>query len=538
MPQTPDSTATEAQFREFADSLPVVVWSAPAQGPARADYVNRQFLEIVGDTNPSKWRDLVHPDDRVRVVAEWERCHALGVPFQCEFRMAHGGTTNYRWYVGRAVPSRDQSAQVVRWYGTNTDIHEWKMAVTLVQAKRHILELIATGAPLQATLDAIVDLIELHWPDGVASIMLAKNGRLHVGSGRGLAPGYAEAISGLPIAEGVGSCGTAAFRGAPVIVTDIENSPLWANYLDLVRPHGLRACWSVPITGSHGDMLGTVAVYYRSAREPDTKETAFATESGASLAAIAIERDRNERELREQATVLAAADRHKDQFLANLAHEFRNPLGAIQAAVQVLQSRVDGDVTAGRPLRILERQSTHLVRLIEDLRDLSQIARGELQLQRQTVDVAATILEAVDIIRSHASARRQQVDLMLPPGSLELEGDPARLLQVFVNVLNNAIKYTHEGGRVTVSAEATPRELVIQVRDNGIGIAPDMLDEIFDLYVRTENAMRHANTGIGIGLHLVRTLVELHGGSVTAASGGVGQGSQFEIRLPIAGAPA
>jgi signal transduction histidine kinase len=386
------SPPTTAQFREFADSLPDIVWSAPAHG-RRADFMNQRWFDLAGETHadPDRWRDMIHPDDRERVVAEWQRSVAAGVQFEADYRIAPAGTTKYRWYVGRAVPAYSESGELLRWYGTITDIHAWKQA------------------------------------------------------------------------------------------------------------------------------------------------EALATEASASLAATAIERDRAEREVRDQAAALAEADRNKDRFLARLAHEFRNPLGAMQAAIQVLQTRATADPTAVRPLAVPARQSAHLVQLVEDLRDLSLIARGELTLRRQEVDICTTIADAVDTVRPVMNSRGHRLEIGAPSGPIVVTGDPARLLQVFVNVLNNAARYTPRGGVVSVSVGHVSAEVSIQVSDNGIGIASDMLERIFDLYTRTENATAHSEAGIGIGLHLVRMLVRLHAGTVTATSAGIGQGSEFEIRLPLAG---
>jgi PAS domain S-box-containing protein len=229
---------------------------------------------------------------------------------------------------------------------------------------------------------------------------------------------------------------------------------------------------------------------------------------------------------------LREADRLKDEFLAMLAHELRNPLAPVRNALEIMR-QPNADAAMLRQARtIAERQVRHMARLLDDLLDVSRISRGRIELRKEAVDVASAIGRTAEAVRALFEDRRHELTVALPAGPLRVEADPARLEQVLTNLLNNAAKYTDPGGRVWVSAERDGTDAVLRVRDTGVGIAPEMLTRVFDLFVQAERRLDRSHGGIGIGLTLVKRLVELHGGSVEAHSPGPGQGSEFVIRLP------
>jgi PAS domain S-box-containing protein len=230
---------------------------------------------------------------------------------------------------------------------------------------------------------------------------------------------------------------------------------------------------------------------------------------------------------------LREADRRKDEFLAMLAHELRNPLSAIGSAVALLRAKgpADPDLVWGHD--VIDRQTAHLTRLIDDLLDVSRITRGKVQLRRQPLDLRDVIGRAVEGVRPFIDSKRHELTLALPDSPLPADADPARLEQVVGNLLANATKYTDEEGRITLSAGREGGEAVIRVRDSGVGIPADQLPHIFGLFAQVDTSLDRSQGGLGIGLTLVRSLVELHGGSVAAASDGPGQGSEFTVRLPL-----
>ena len=245
-----------------------------------------------------------------------------------------------------------------------------------------------------------------------------------------------------------------------------------------------------------------------------------------SLQSEVAERVRIERALKE-------ADRHKDEFLAMLAHELRNPLAPIYNAVQLMRRKPIADPQLVWSRDIIERQLAHLSRLVDDLLDVSRITRGKINLNKERTEIAALISRAVETTHPLINERGHELTIDVVDESLAVLGDPTRLTQALGNILSNAAKYTERGGRIVVSARRDGPEVDIRVVDNGEGIPGDLLPDIFNLFTQLDRTSGHAQGGLGIGLALVRRLVEMHGGSVTASSEGAGKGSEFRIRIPL-----
>ncbi len=227
------------------------------------------------------------------------------------------------------------------------------------------------------------------------------------------------------------------------------------------------------------------------------------------------------------------ADRRKDEFLATLAHELRNPLAPIRNSVSLL--RLSGAAQYSDHIwEMMDRQVDYMVRLIDDLMEVSRITRGRIELRKETLDVSGIIAAALETSRPSIESARHQLTVSLPPEPLIVEADPMRLAQVFSNLLNNAVRYTDPGGRISISAAREGASAVVSVADTGVGIAPEALNRVFDMFVQANARDSRAQSGLGIGLTLVRSLVEMHGGSVAAHSDGPGKGSEFVVRLPLA----
>lgn len=244
-------------------------------------------------------------------------------------------------------------------------------------------------------------------------------------------------------------------------------------------------------------------------------------------------RKRIEQTLIRQAEELREVDRRKDAFLATLAHELRNPLSAIRSAAQVLHLSLQNGQSAERALEILDRQIGNASRLLDDMSDVSRISRGKVQLRKEAVGVSAAMSHAAEVAGPLIAASGHELAVSLPRGLLRVEADPTRLEQVLVNLLNNAAKYTESGGRIWFTGAREGDEAVLRVRDTGVGIAAEMLPRIFDLFVQVGTSLERSQGGLGIGLTLVRSLVEMHGGRVEAFSEGPGKGSEFIVRLPV-----
>jgi PAS domain S-box-containing protein len=257
------------------------------------------------------------------------------------------------------------------------------------------------------------------------------------------------------------------------------------------------------------------------------------TQQGELAGAINCFYDITERKRIEEA--VRESDRRKDDFLAALGHELRNPLSAITTAATLLAQRIGTDAAVKRPLDVIARQTRHVSRLVDDLLDTARIGRGKLQLEKQLVDLRALVTEIVDTTCGHTDHRgRHNVSVDLGESPLFVEADPVRLAQVFTNLIDNASKFTPDGGRISVTATATERSVNIEVRDSGIGLPADQLQRIFDPFTQLPDPHDPSQAGLGLGLSLVRGLTELHGGTVHVASAGRGQGSCFTVRLPAA----
>jgi signal transduction histidine kinase len=235
--------------------------------------------------------------------------------------------------------------------------------------------------------------------------------------------------------------------------------------------------------------------------------------------------------------VLREADRNKDEFLATLAHELRNPLTPIRNGLQILRMTGGQGAAQERVLDTLDRQIQHIVRLVDDLLEISRISRGKLEIRKERVELVSIVETALETTRPLIEAAGHELTVSLPSDPIVLEADPVRLAQVLSNLLNNAAKYTEHGGRIWLNAEKLENEVLIRVRDTGIGIPGHVLPRIFDIFRQTDSSRSRQN-GLGIGLTVVKGLIEMHGGKVQAYSPGVGKGSEFTVRLPLAASPS
>lgn len=300
----------------------------------------------------------------------------------------------------------------------------------------------------------------------------------------------------------------------------IARQPPWSDLpvLLLTRPGADSAVVSKAV-----ETLGNVTLLERPVRV-----TAMASAVRSALRARA-------RQYQTRAHLLERedADRRKDEFLATLAHELRNPLAPIRNSVNVVRHSAAGQLV--HPVwEMMDRQIEHMVRLIDDLMEVSRITRGKIELRKDAIDLAGVIASAVETSRPLIESARHELMVTLPDQPLIVEADSVRLAQVFSNLLNNAVKYTDPGGRISLEAHEQDGQAVVTVRDTGIGISASELRKVFDMFVQANARDIRAKTGLGIGLTLARSLVELHGGRITARSGGPGRGSEFSVRLPLA----
>ena len=322
--------------------------------------------------------------------------------------------------------------------------------------------------------------------------------------------------------------GRIASSRQPHLTNDVPHDPdvsdqAWA------RREGLAAFVGYPLA-VEGRLLGVLGMF---ARRTMPGEVTADLEPLANMIALYLDRRRVEEELRRVAAELSEADRRKNEFLATLAHELRNPLAPIRNGLQLMGLAGDDPQIMKECRTLMERQVKHMVRLIDDLMDVSRITLGKLELRKERVELASVIHNAVETSRPLIEESRHE--LAVTPSSMPIyvDADMTRLAQVFSNLLNNAAKYTERGGEIALMVERNGNEAVVSVRDNGVGIPPEMLAQVFDPFTQVDRSLEGSQGGLGIGLTLVKRLIELHGGSIEARSGGHRTGSEFVVRLPI-----
>jgi len=525
---------SEQRFRQLADAMPQIVWTAGPDG--NIDYLNQRWTEFSGISETvgnEGWGPLLHADHADAAGKRWANSVATGAPFDMELRLLDRQRGTYRWHLIRTVAVRDESGKIARWFGTSTDIHEQKRAEERARYLAEASAALAGVVDYESTLQKVANLAVPYFADWSAVDVADGGGlrRLAVSHQDPQKIQIAHEMARLypPDLQTSGGIAAVLRTGNPEILSEITDELLVRGakderHLRLIRSLGLKSYICVPLIVS-GSTLGVLTfATAESDRRYVEADLALAMDL-AHRAAVAIENTRLYQALRE-------ADRRKDEFLATLAHELRNPLAPVRNALEMLK-RVNGDATLAEDARsMMERQVTHMSRLIDDLMDVSRITRGKLALRREITDLSAVIRHAAEACTSTYAERHHDVRITLPPEPLLLDGDPVRLEQIIGNLLNNACKYTNPGGVIEMRATRERADLVVSVKDNGIGIAPDMLARVFEMFTQAHRSPERTGGGLGIGLSLVKGLVELHGGSVSATSDGEGCGSEFVVRLP------
>lgn len=391
-------------------------------------------------------------------------------------------------------------------------------------------------------LDALVRLIEHLSPAMRCSILLLEEdgATLTHGAAPSLPSAYCDAIDGLKIGPGVGSCGTAAFERRLTIVADIATHPDWTAYRDLALSYGLRACWSTPIASTTGDCLGTFAMYYDEPRDPGASELELIA-TAAILASAVIERERlfvaaeaDHAALAKANEALADANRAKSDFLATVSHELRTPLNAIGGYADLLLVGVRGQLTPPQRADVerVQRSAQHLLGLINDILNFAKLESGQVDFDVDDLPVASLLDSLEELVRPQVDAKTLAYAAAGDRSDLIARGDPEKVRQVLLNLVTNAVKFTDPGGRISVECDGDDANVRIVVRDTGRGIPEEHLARIFDPFVQIDRERTpKSQQGVGLGLSISRDLARAMGGTLTAASS-VGEGSAFTLTLP------
>ena len=485
---------SEERLRALVTASSDVVYRMSPDWAEMRQLDGQNFLANTAQANANWLQDYIHADDQANVIAAIKEAIRTKSLFELEHRVVlMDGSLG--WTFSHAVPMLDAAGDIVEWFGTASDVTEYKRAE---QALRESEERYRT---LFDSIDEGFCVIDMLFDEA----------------------------------------------GMPVDYRFVEVNPSFEKQTGMVNATGKRMREFVPdLEASWFEIYGRVALtgepirFENKALQMDNRwfDVYAFQMGGAASCKVAIlftnitERKNAEQQSLALARMLAEQDRRKDEFLAMLSHELRNPLAPISNAVHLLRLQTDESVLQKQARQVIERQVGQLNRLVGDLLEVSRITTGRVQLRSEQVALAGIIERAVETAQPLIAQRRHTLAVRLPPQPLWLQADASRLEQVVVNLLTNAAKYTDEGGRISLDVDQEGEFAVLRVRDTGIGMAPELLPHIFDLFTQAARSLDRSEGGLGIGLCLVQRLVALHGGCVAVQSK-PGQGSEFTVRLPL-----
>jgi PAS domain S-box-containing protein len=507
-------TESEQQFRALANSIANLAWMARPDGWIY--WYNAQWYAYTGATPEQMegwgWERVHDPEILDSVKTQWKHSIATGEPFEMVFplRSANG---EFRRFLTRVNPVLDSEGRVVHWFGTNTDVETERRATEANALLRERERLAREDAELQKRL---LYSLFMQAPTLIAVL-------------RG--PEHIIELANPPICQTWGHAEAQLLNRSLFDVLPELRSQGFRALLDGAYQTGVPYVGKeTPATFQRAD--GSTALGYFNFVYSPFRNVEGAIEGVFVIASDVTEQVRAREEINGLREAAEAANRAKDEFLAMLGHELRNPLSPILTALHLMKLR--GAPGAERERTVIERQVNHLARLVDDLLDVSRIARGKVELKEEIIEMAEVIAKAIEMASPLLEQRTHTLITRVARTGLAVKGDPTRLSQVISNLLTNAAKYTPPSGRIVVSAARDNDEVVIRVRDSGIGLTPEVLPHIFDLFVQEPQAIDRSQGGLGLGLAIVRSLIERHGGSISASSDGPGCGSEFLVRLPIA----
>ena len=484
---------SEQQFRLIADITPQMIWVTDAEG--NTEFLNRQWYKYSG-TKPGNITASevaaasVHPDDAPKLMEVFNKSLKTGAPFSIEQRnRAADGT--YRWFLNRGAPYLDpETGKILRWYGVSMNIHDIKLAEASLRDSEERMRLASEVAGfgtyefniIENTIVWSEEVYRLYdYPSGKVPSREFIHQRIH--------PDDKEKFESL-VQKALNPGSDPVKKGTYRIVTS-DGSVRW-----------LR----------------------------DVNKAFYSEDQKQVIRIIGTIHDITEIKNAEQK--LLEASRHKDEFLAILAHELRNPLTPIKSAVDFINSSSD-DALNENSRKIIDRQVSKLIRLIDDLMDVSRITRGKIRLQKSTIDLREALEVALETTRPLVEAARHKLIVNKPADAVYVHGDLDRLIQVITNLLTNAAKYTPEKGEINVTLGKKGKNAIVMVKDNGLGIEKKRLTTIFNMFQQFDRGNHGSDSGLGIGLSLVQSLVNMHNGSVSVFSKGPDKGSEFKVFIPL-----
>ncbi len=479
----------ESFFRQTIGAIPGMVFTNTPDGAC--EFVSEQWVAFTGvpaaEQLGAGWVELLHPEDRPRAFAAWRAAVDSGGDFDTEYRIRRTDGVHV-WFKVRARPMRDADGGVVRWFGTAIDIDDSKRAAAAIVARERELQSLTDNSP---------DIIT-RFDRELRHVFVSA---------------AVERATGLRPEQLVGRTNR-----------------------ELGMPEALCARWEQLLRAVFDDAAPQTIEFEFETREGVRHYAArFVPETGPDgrvQYALGVTHDVTEQ--RRAQRVLEEADRRKDEFLATLAHELRNPLAPLRNGLDVLRRADPYAAVVAKVQAMMDRQLHHLVRLVDDLLDVSRIRRGAVELTRERLVLQSVLEHAVETSQPAIEAGGHRLVVDVPAAPIEVVGDLTRLAQVVANLLHNAAKYTPPGGHITLSLRTDDGRAVIRVSDDGVGISAEALPRVFELFAQVGSSRELAQGGLGIGLSLAHRLVALHGGTIEAASQGKGKGSTFTVRLPLA----
>ncbi len=542
---------SESRFRTMTNNAPMLVWMS-ATDKLRT-YFNQTWLDFTGRTMDeelgSGWMEVIHEEDFERCLEIYSTAFDAREQFEMEYRLRRFDG-EYRWILDQGVPLFTHNGNFRGYIGSCLDVTERKQGQeSLLKAERRAseeyLELLSRIVPVAQTLGtardlnsiyrALYEFVRASMPCTgffvssynaekglrIAEYVLGEEGEVDI-----------SVLPPMPITRDGGPNSQAIFQKKSVVVN---------RYWDLMksRPHVIvnedgndpNSSLVVPMTVMNR-IIGTLEVQAY-ADNAFTNEHIIALEMVANLAAVAIENVRLlqvEAEARETAE---AANRAKDEFLSVLSHELRTPLNSMLGWTRMLRAGVLDEEKTAKAIEVIERNTLLQNNLIEDLLDVSRIISGKMRIERETVDLAKVFDDAIEILRPFAVQKNISFETETTENALIISGDATRFQQIIVNLVQNAVKFTREGGKISASLSRNGDLARLVVSDNGIGIAEDLLPFIFERFRQADSSTKRAFSGLGLGLTIVRNLVELHGGTIKAESPGKEQGATFTVEIPL-----
>jgi PAS domain S-box-containing protein len=467
-------------------------------------------------------RELLHPDDREAARVAVEQAASGRTDYALEYRVVNGGRERWVSASGRGVYG--QKGEFLGMVGVVQDLTRDRFLVRVDDALRPLVGSADITYTAARVLGQYLDVHRCAYAfaeDDQDTFVLTGN----------YTNGVDSIVGRYRFRQFGAECLRLMRAGEPYVVNDSEQDPrIDEEDRKAYRLTAIRAVICVPVA-KKSRFVAAMAVHMNVPRSWSKLEVEL-VQQVASRCWESIERARVEEQRAELLEAAQAANRVKDEFLAMLGHELRNPLAPIVTALDIMRMR--GDKSFEHERTVIERQVAHLSRLVDDLLNVSRIVHGKVELRREPVDLADVVTQAIEISSPWIEQQRHALAVDVPRGTLIVDGDAVRLVQAVVNLLTNASKYTLPGGHIVITAVAEGEEVNLSVRDDGMGMAPEVLPQVFDLFVQGPQAIDRAQGGLGLGLSIVRAIVAGHNGRVSASSAGPGRGSEFVVRLPLA----